>query len=73
MEILGIIATIFILIAFSRNNKIEIRLFDTIGAILFVIYGVCISSFSVALLNSILIILNVYKMLKEVTFNGKDD
>ena len=62
VEILGIVATLFILAAFSLNDKKLIRLVDSIGAVLFVIYGILINSLSVWLLNICLIIINLYKI-----------
>ena len=62
VEILGIVATLFILAAFSLNDKKLIRLVDSMGAVLFVIYGILINSFSVWLLNICLIIINLYKI-----------
>ena len=62
VEIIGIVATLFILVAFSLNDKKLIRLVDSIGALLFVIYGILINSLSVWLLNICLIIINLYKI-----------
>lgn len=64
MELLGIIGTLFIVLAFSLDGEIKIRLFDLIGAILFVIYGFLINSFSTILLNIILTIIQIYKLYK---------
>lgn len=65
VEIIGIIATLFILLAFTQNDKKLIRIIDSIGAILFVIYGLLIGSLSVWLLNGCLIIINIYKIIKD--------
>ena len=62
VEILGIVATWFILAAFSLNDKKLIRLVDSMGAVLFVIYGILINSLSVWLLNICLIVINLYKI-----------
>lgn len=64
MEIIGIIATLFIVLAFIQNGEFKIRILDLIGAILFIIYGITISSFSTVLLNGILVIIQIYKMYK---------
>lgn len=64
VEALGITATLFILLAFSMNKTKAIRFFDSIGALLFVIYGILIHAFSVCLLNFILILINSYKLYK---------
>lgn len=64
MEILGILGTLFIILAFIMDGEFKIRIFDLIGAILFVIYGITIHSFSTLLLNAILIIIQIYKLLR---------
>lgn len=64
MEIIGIIATLFIVLAFAQNGELKIRILDLIGAMLFVIYGILINSFSTVLLNTILIIIQIYKIKK---------
>lgn len=64
MEIIGIIATLFIVLAFIQNGEFKIRILDLIGAVLFIIYGITISSFSTILLNGILVIIQIYKMYK---------
>lgn len=63
-EFIGILGTLFIIIAFTFNGELKIRIFDLIGAILFVIYGITIKSFSTILLNGILIIIQIYKIYK---------
>lgn len=65
IEILGIIATLFVLAAFMLNDVKQIRIVDLIGAILFVVYGILIHSLSVSLLNGILIIIHLYKLIKQ--------
>ena len=64
IELLGVTATLFIIAAFLQSGELKIRLLDGIGAILFVIYGICIHSFSTVLLNSILIGVQVTKIVK---------
>ena len=63
-EIIGIITTLFIVVAFMQTGEAKIRILDGIGAILFVIYGFCIHSFSTILLNCILIGVQIYKLVK---------
>lgn len=64
MEFIGILGTLFILLAFILNGEFKIRLFDLVGAVLFVIYGITINSFSTILLNGILIGVQLYKLYK---------
>ena len=62
VELLGILGTLFILIAFTRNSSAEIRIINSVGSVLFVIYGLMIGALSVWLLNGICIIINMYKL-----------
>lgn len=64
MEILGIIATLFIILAFTMHDEVKIRLFDMIGAIIFVIYGIQINSISTVILNVSLIIIQIIMLYK---------
>ena len=64
MEILGIAGTLFIIVAFAMNGERKIRIFDLIGALLFIAYGITICSFSTVLLNAVLVVVQVYKLLR---------
>lgn len=65
VEILGVIATIFIFIAFTQSDVIKIRIINSIGCLLFIIYGVILGAFSIWFLNTACLILNMYKIHKE--------
>ena len=64
VEILGVTATLFIVVAFMQKGEFKIRVLDCIGAILFIVYGVLIHSFSTVLLNFILVAVQVYHLKK---------
>lgn len=64
IELLGIIATLFIVVAFLQSGELKIRILDAVGAILFIVYGICIHSFSTVLLNSILVGVQIYKIVR---------
>lgn len=66
-ELIGIIGTLFILIGFTSNKKSIIRIFDMIGAMLFIIYGAMIGAISTIVLNACLILVNGYKLASEKT------
>jgi hypothetical protein len=70
MEILGTIASIFVLISFLMKGEKKIRLVNIIGALLFVIYGIKINAFSIWFLNGILLIIHIIKLLRGKE-NGK--
>lgn len=63
-ELLGIIATVFVLASFLFKEPIKIRAVNLIGAVLFVIYGVLIGAVSVWLLNAALVGVQIYHINK---------
>ena len=61
-EIIGLSATVFVLIAFLMRGERKIRIFDLIGAILFVAYGIKIGSMITVLLNTVLLGIQIFKI-----------
>lgn len=64
MEILGITASILVLISFLFDDIKQIRFINIIGCIVFIIYGILINSFSVWFLNGALLIMHIIKLFK---------
>lgn len=69
-EAIGLLGTLFILIAFLFNTEKQIRIFDMIGSVLFVLYGALIGAYSNVVLNSTLIIVHIVK-LRRMRLNAK--
>ncbi len=63
-EELGTIASIIVLISFLCKSERKIRIVNIVGALLFVVYGAINGSFSVWFLNGALILIHLYKLLK---------
>lgn len=70
-EILGTIASLFVLISFLMKGEKNIRLINIIGAFIFVIYGILISAFSIWFLNGVLLIIHIIKLIKGIGKNGR--
>ena len=66
-EIIGILATVCVLISFTQSEVNKIRYINIIGCILFVIYGLLLNAFSVWFLNGACLILHIYKLHIEAT------
>lgn len=64
VEILGIVASLFVISAFLFKNVKVIRLLDAVGALLYVIYGILIHSYANVLLNTVLIAVQIYHLYK---------
>lgn len=64
VEMLGIIASLFVISAFLFKNVKIIRILDAVGAFLYVIYGILIHSYANILLNAVLIAVQIYHLYK---------
>lgn len=70
IELIGLVATLFVLLSACQSHKRNIRIVNSIGCVLFVIYGVLIHSLSVWLLNSACTCIQIYKLYKERSDDG---
>ena len=70
-EIIGIVATLFVLLSFLFTAEKRIRQINIIGAVLFVIYGVVIGAISIYILNGALILIHIFKLYKQRKDDGK--
>ncbi len=81
VEIIGIIATVLILLSMSfktttLKGDIRMRILNLIGSVIFTVYGCLIPAISTAILNGILIIVNTYHLvtlLKEKKKSSSDE
>lgn len=64
VEVIGLIATLFVLASFLTSGEKNIRIINIVGALIFVAYGLMIGAVSVWLLNGILFIIHIYKLIK---------
>lgn len=62
IELLGYIATFFVAASFLFKSIVHLRIVNSIGAVLFVIYGMIIDAYPVALLNAFLVCVNLYQL-----------
>ena len=63
-ELVGITATLFVLLSFLMKDICTVRIVNIIGAWLFVVYGILIGSISTWLLNGALILIHIYYLRK---------
>ncbi len=64
IEIIGLIATLFVLVSFLASGERSIRLINIVGAFIFVIYGLLLGALSVWILNGVLFFVHIYKLIK---------
>lgn len=70
IELLGYIAMITVACSFLLKDVVKLRLVNTFGAILFVVYGILIGSFPVIGLNIFVACVNGYYILKSSKDKG---
>lgn len=63
-EIIGVLASVLVLISFLMHGEKKIRIINIVGAMLFVIYGILIKALSVWLLNGMLCIVHIINLNK---------
>ncbi|TNH04176.1 YgjV family protein [Testudinibacter sp. TR-2022] len=64
IDILGYIATAFVAGSFLLSSMLHLRIVNSIGAMLYIVYGVLIASTPVILLNVFITAVNVYQIIK---------
>lgn len=69
IEIVGYIATVFILASLAVSNLKTLRIVNSLGAIGWITYGLLVGSSSIVVGNAIMVGINVYKYYKEQLAN----
>ncbi len=64
IEYAGYIASILIAVSMFMKDIIKLRLINLIGSAVFVVYGLAIKAYPVAFTNIIIIITNIYYLVK---------
>lgn len=64
IEWLGYLASILIVVSLTMTDIIQLRIINTLGCICFVIYGLTVKAYPVALSNFIIILINFYNLYK---------
>lgn len=68
IELIGILATVFIIISMSckttsRKSAIIMRITNIIGSVIFIVYGILLPALSTAILNGIVTVINIYHLI----------
>jgi hypothetical protein len=63
-EVIGYIASVVVAISLMMSSILRLRLLNLVGAVLFAIYGVLIGSVPVAVVNTFIIIINIWYLVR---------
>ncbi|MGL4992408.1 MAG: YgjV family protein [Paraclostridium sp.] len=61
---IGYLASIFVVISLLMTSMGKLRVVNSIGCLLFVIYGLIVKAYPVALSNFVIILINLYNLNK---------
>jgi len=64
VEWIGYLASALVALSLMVTKALKFRIFNLLGCIAFIIYGAFISAFPVILANSILLIINIFQLIK---------
>jgi len=67
IELVGYLGSLLVLISFITTSVVKLRIINTIGSIIFTIYALIIKSYPTAIMNAVIIFINIhylYRMLK---------
>jgi hypothetical protein len=67
LNTIAYIASAFILFSFTLNDQKKLRIFNSIGAILFIFYSYMKADYPVVFINTAIVVINLYYIL----FNKK--
>jgi hypothetical protein len=63
-ELIGWIATVFIILSFIQKDFKKLRILSLVGAFIWIIYGVLNEGYSVIFLNFVIILIQIWWLIK---------
>lgn len=72
-SLLGYVASLLLAISLLVNNDLKFRWLNTFGCLSFILYGVFINAFPIILTNSILLLINVFYLVRIYRSNENFD
>jgi hypothetical protein len=67
IELIGYLGSLLVLISFIMTSVVKLRIINTVGSVIFTIYAIIIKSYPTAIMNAVIIFINLhylYRMLK---------
>ncbi len=64
IEIFGYISMVVVLISTMMKDMKLLRIINSIGCLMFIIYGLILSAYPIVLMNSIVILIHIWRLYK---------
>ncbi len=71
IEWVGYAASLLIVISLMMTSIVKLRIINTIGCLLFVIYGVNVNAYPVVISNALIVLINIYNLYSLRKQNNK--
>ena len=65
IEYIGYLASFLVAISFILKNIVRLRIVNSMGGLVFIIYGVAIDSVPVIITNGFIVLINIYYLSKK--------
>jgi hypothetical protein len=69
--IIGYVASVLLALSLLVNNDLKFRWLNMFGCLAFIVYGILINAFPIILTNAILLLINIFYLVK--TYNTKEN
>ena len=70
MELFGYLGFLLLATSITMSDIMKLRIYGAMGSFIFAIYGLHSAMYPVALVNSYLLIINIYQIRKLLTINN---
>ena len=64
IEIWGYISMVFVLVSMLMKNMKLLRIINSISCVMFIIYGIALGAYPIILLNTLVILINMFRLIK---------
>lgn len=64
LELIGYLASVLVAVSLTMSNIVRLRILNLLGAITFAVYGVLITAWPVAFMNTLIVFINIYYLLQ---------
>lgn len=62
IEWVGYAASLFIVVSLTMTSIVKLRIINSIGCLLFIIYGLNLNAYPVVISNALIVMINIYNL-----------
>lgn len=62
IEWVGYAASLFIVVSLTMTSIVKLRIINSVGCLLFIIYGLNLNAYPVVISNALIVMINVYNL-----------